>query len=77
MNLSAFIPFSFGPANCAGKNLAMLEMRTVIALLIRRFDMAFSERFTEGYSADKWGEDAEDWVVFKNGPLPVVLTSRR
>ncbi|KAL4246840.1 Cytochrome P450 superfamily protein [Abortiporus biennis] len=26
-NMNAFIPFSYGPANCVGKNLAILEMK--------------------------------------------------
>ncbi|PAV19171.1 cytochrome P450 [Pyrrhoderma noxium] len=42
-NTSAFIPFSIGHANCAGKRLALAEMRTVIAFLLHHFDMCLAE----------------------------------
>ncbi|KAF8265715.1 high nitrogen upregulated cytochrome P450 monooxygenase 2 [Lactarius quietus] len=40
-NTAAFFPFSYGPANCAGKNLALLEMRMLLCWVLRRF--RFSE----------------------------------
>ena len=36
-NEHAFLPFSHGPLNCVGKNLAMHEMRIVVAGLVQRF----------------------------------------
>ncbi|KDN59836.1 putative cytochrome P450 [Colletotrichum sublineola] len=36
---SAAQPFSFGPRNCIGKNLAYAEMRTIIARVVWNFDM--------------------------------------
>lgn len=38
---AALIPFSFGPANCVGRSLALLEMRMVVAALMQRFEMRF------------------------------------
>jgi len=71
-NAAAFIPFSYGPANCAGRNLALVEMRIVVALLIQRFEM----RFMQGYDPSRWEEDTEDFYVLKTGKLPIVLTPR-
>lgn len=72
MNAAAFIPFSYGPANCAGRNLALVEMRMVVALLIQRFDMTFAA----GYNPGSWNKAIKDWFVVKVGELPVTLTPR-
>lgn len=37
----AFIPFSAGPYSCAGKSFAMMEMRLVIATIVRNFEFRF------------------------------------
>ncbi|KAH8920630.1 cytochrome P450 [Atractiella rhizophila] len=34
---TGFIPFSYGPRNCVGMNLAWLEMRVLMGALVRRF----------------------------------------
>ncbi|KAL5511175.1 hypothetical protein ACEPAH_4390 [Sanghuangporus vaninii] len=72
-DVSAFIPFAVGRANCAGKNLALMEMRMVVATIVQRFDM----KFAEGYDPVKWEEDLEDFFIMKVGKLPVVLHARR
>jgi len=36
-NTSAFFPFSYGPTICAGKNLALMEMRMVLCWVLRCF----------------------------------------
>ena len=71
-NMAAFIPFSFGPENCAGRNLAVIELRVITALMVRQFDM----KFASGYDQDEWPNSMEDYFVMKIGPLPVNIKSR-
>ena len=71
-NPAAFIPFSWGPANCAGKALAILEMRIVVALLMQKFEM----RLADGYDTSLWDKQLRDFFVFETGELPIVLTPR-
>jgi len=72
LDTTAYIPFSFGPSACVGKNLALQEMRIIVALVAQKFEM----RFAEGYEERRWFEEAEDWFVFKVGSLPVQLRTR-
>ncbi|KAL5489838.1 hypothetical protein ACEPAI_4670 [Sanghuangporus weigelae] len=71
-NTAAFIPFSTGPANCVGKNLALLEMRMAVATIVQRFDM----KFASGYDPCKWEEDLQDFYIYRIGKLPIVLYAR-
>lgn len=71
-NLAAFIPFSSGPANCAGKNLALLELRAVICIMVQRFDF----QPEKGFVLSSWEEGLEDLFVINRPPLPVVINSR-
>lgn len=71
-NPNAFIPFSFGPSNCVGKNLALLEMRMVICSFIQKFEM----RFADNWDRDLWQDNLEDLFVTGMGKLPVVLYPR-
>src|ERR1700709_2841304 len=38
----AFAPFSAGPFGCIGKNLAMMELRTLTTRLILEYDVVFA-----------------------------------
>jgi cytochrome P450 len=62
-----------GPANCVGRPLALHEMRTVLAALIRRFDIEFAP----GFGKDDWLKQLKDQYVLVRGKLPVVLTQRK
>ncbi|KAJ6475695.1 cytochrome P450 [Mycena vitilis] len=72
INEAAFIPFSTGPANCAGKSLAMLEIRLVLACVTQAVDI----RLADGYDTARWETDFKDYFVFVKGNLPVVVTKR-
>ncbi|KAL7629562.1 hypothetical protein AAE478_001083 [Parahypoxylon ruwenzoriense] len=41
--LDAMQPFSIGPRNCIGRNLAYAEMRLILARIIYNFDMSIAE----------------------------------
>ncbi|AEO63785.1 uncharacterized protein THITE_123322 [Thermothielavioides terrestris NRRL 8126] len=45
----ALQPFSVGPRNCIGKNLAYVEMRLILARLIFNYDLALADGVTEPF----------------------------
>src|SRR6267143_1395906 len=44
-NVSAFTPFSSGPANCVGKYLVLQDIKTLVCIVMQRLEM----RFVDGY----------------------------
>ncbi|KAI0311072.1 cytochrome P450, partial [Amylostereum chailletii] len=72
-NTAAFFPFSVGSTSCAGKNLAMLEMRMALCWLFQRFDMKFA---AEGVEGDRWEESLEDYYIVHKGSMWVEMTPR-
>ncbi|KAK7692347.1 hypothetical protein QCA50_003972 [Cerrena zonata] len=71
-NPAAFTPFSFGPYNCVGKNLAMQEMRSLVCALMQQVEL----RFADDYNPDEWLEELQDMFVVHKGRLPVTSTRR-
>ena len=71
-NPNAWIPFSFGPSNCVGKNLAMQEIRMMLCYLVQRLDM----KFPEGYDPVQYEQGLDDRFVFTIGRLPVIVQRR-
>jgi cytochrome P450 len=69
-NAAAFFPFSYGPTNCAGKNLTMMEMRMLLCWLLRRF------RFSKapGVNYEDWEGKILDWIVVHQDPLLVSVS---
>ncbi|KAF8991582.1 cytochrome P450, partial [Cyathus striatus] len=68
-NHDAFIPYSIGPMNCAGKLLAQMELRAVVASLVRELDVSFQD----GWDPKEWDQSLKDALLFKKGKLPVLL----
>ena len=62
-NTHAFVPFGAGPRFCPGRRLAMLEIKMLLAMLCRNFDVArFPSSTTAGRSL-LLHDDASDFFV--------------
>lgn len=68
----AFFPFSIGTYNCIGKNLAMMEMRAVLANVARRFDINTAEG-EDFYAIENLTRDT---FTLTMGNLDVLLRGR-
>ncbi|RDW73342.1 hypothetical protein BP6252_07249 [Coleophoma cylindrospora] len=69
-HLEAFEPFSLGPRNCLGKNLAWLEMRLILARVLYAFDLELVH--------DTWApEDQKVFVLWQKPALDVKLVPRQ
>ncbi|KAF7330387.1 Cytochrome P450 [Mycena venus] len=71
-NATAFIPFSYGPSNCVGRNLARQEMAMLTCLLLSRFEF----RFSPGFDAAAWPMQLHDHFITTRGPLIVSVSKR-
>jgi cytochrome P450 len=71
-NTAAFLPFSYGPTICAGKNIALIEMRMVLCWILRHF------RFSRapGVVYEEWEGKIQDWFVVHQEPLMVNVSLR-
>ncbi|KAL5362245.1 cytochrome P450 [Aspergillus floccosus] len=64
-------PFSYGPRNCIGMNLAYTEMRLILAQIIWNFDLELAPDSTA------WADDQEVFFFWNKPPLNVYLKPRR
>jgi len=62
---SAFQPFSFGPRNCLGKNLAYAEMRLIMAKMIWSFDFELQPE------SQNWMQECKVKTLWAKPPLVV------
>ena len=69
-NKAAFKPFSAGPRDCIGKNLAYAEMRLVVARLLWNFDISAVE------GQDEWISSQRVFTVCQKGALKMKLKPR-
>lgn len=72
-NDAAFIPFSYGPANCVGKPMAMQEMRAVVCAILQKFEM----ELRPGWDPRTYGTGFKDFFMSRRPALPVTLHGRR
>ena len=69
----AFLAFSTGTYNCVGQKLAMMEIRSVTANLVRTFDL----QFAKGTRGERLESETIDCFTLNTGPLDVQLSVRR
>ncbi|KZV77158.1 high nitrogen upregulated cytochrome P450 monooxygenase 2 [Peniophora sp. CONT] len=74
-NTAAFLPFSAGPTICAGKALAMLEMRMLLVWLVQRFEFTMPAG-ESGRTAAEWPDTLEDFFAAHKGALPAIVSVR-
>ncbi|KAI5866821.1 cytochrome P450 ClCP1 [Durotheca rogersii] len=63
--LDAMQPFSLGPRNCIGRNLAYAEMRLILAKIVFNFDMKLSE------DSFRWMEDQVAYSLWDKPSLNI------
>ncbi|KAI1125518.1 isotrichodermin C-15 hydroxylase [Nemania abortiva] len=67
----AFKPFFTGSRDCIGQNLALIEMRLILAYMLFNFDM---QRTADPNSKDWVHKQKNLFIVWEKAPLPVQLT---
>ncbi|TGO80935.1 hypothetical protein BPOR_1507g00020 [Botrytis porri] len=70
-NLACVKPFSHGPRDCLGKNLAYNEMRLLISRLLFRLDYELLE------GQEKWHNNQRAYLIWVKNPLKVRFTVRK
>ncbi|KAF3040312.1 hypothetical protein E8E12_007633 [Didymella heteroderae] len=67
--VDAWRPFEKGPRNCIGQELSLIELKTVLALTLREFDIrsAFDELASLSNDGSLWTKDSS----FQKGPQEV------
>ena len=71
-NPNAFIPFSFGPYNCVGKNIALTEMKQLLCHFMHKLNI----RFADGVDSEEYENMSQDMFVYAVGELPVIVERR-
>jgi cytochrome P450 len=67
-----WIPFTRGQFACAGRNLALMELRMVLSRIALRYNMAV----TPGVDEEKFDKEAKDTFTLNVPELPIVFTCR-
>ena len=63
-------PFSYGPRDCIGKNLAYSEMRLIVARTLYRFDVDLAP------GQEEWHSSQNAHLVWNKAPLNITLKPR-
>jgi cytochrome P450 len=68
-NKAVFQPFSVGPRNCIGRNLAYNEMRLILARVLWNFDLELCDQSQEWYKQ-------KSYILWEKPPLICKLKQR-
>lgn len=69
----AFAPFSYGARYCLGKNIALVALRLVVAVLLQDYNVGFAP----GYDEDTIWRDMRDQVTCQPGQVLCIFTPRK
>ncbi|OQE44781.1 hypothetical protein PENCOP_c002G03928 [Penicillium coprophilum] len=69
---AAYIPFNAGPYACVGKQLGLMELRSVTAEILTRFDVSFAP----GQTASAFLDGKQDTFTLATASLRVVFQNR-
>lgn len=75
INKTAHMPFLIGPFNCAGRNLAMMELRSVVARVVHEFDVSFPKG-VEFHAVDYF-DRVKDYFVAGAPKQEIVFMKRK
>jgi cytochrome P450 family 628 len=70
----AFIAFSYGPENCVGRPLAMMQLRMLVARIARRFEVSVPKGADKEWR--KFEEEKADCFVMDVRKLPMAFKER-
>lgn len=71
-NLSAYSPFGWGSTGCVGKGLAWMELRSVLAGFVTRFDFEMDKKAAKAFK-----DNVKDFFIIQVGPLHMKVKERR
>lgn len=68
---SAFVPFLIGPYNCIGRNVALMEMRTLTVKILLNYNVGFAP----GEDGSRLEIESKDHFTISLAPLDLVFTT--
>ena len=72
----AFAPFSIGPRNCVGMNLALMEIRATIRVLCKKYTFHFPNHLEDKMMHDDYAISTSALIMQPRDKLPVVVHRR-
>ncbi|KAJ9649339.1 hypothetical protein H2199_000114 [Coniosporium tulheliwenetii] len=72
-NAAVFVPFSIGRYSCIGKQLGLMEIRYVVAQVVRRYNVELAPAQT----LEAFLDSKKDTFTLALGPLDLVFTPRK